>query len=115
MPTLLSREIQDPMGEKMAQTIREFILLEYSKLVSGGKDPGQLEKIFGALQESSEQCMRILSEDLEMKESRCAYCLSQDGLSNDGIVAGRECATSEFNNTVKICHSCKASKLNRDL
>src|SRR3972149_8495133 len=108
------------MPPRAVKTIRDLIFWEYAKLVSGSalgdrKNYGFVMSTFKKLQGEEMKWSEILREDLGMDQKKCAYCSKTEDLSNDHIVAKRECHYAEIHNIVKACKSCNPSKGDKDL
>jgi len=102
------------------KTVRDLIFWEYAKLISGSalndrKNFGFVMKKFKELQTGKIVWSDILREDLQIDHTRCDYCGSTENLSNDHIVAKRDCHFAEIHNIVKACKKCNSSKGNKDL
>jgi hypothetical protein len=108
------------MPPSAIKTIKDLIFWEYAKLISGSalkdrKNYGFIMKKFKELQTGKIVWSDILREDLKMDQTRCEYCDSTEALSNDHIVAKRNCHFREIHNIVKACKKCNSSKGNKDL
>ena len=108
------------MPPKAVKTIRDLIYWEYAKLVSGSalgdrKNYGFVMSAFKKLQGGEMKWSEVLREDLSMDQTKCAYCGKSEDLSNDHIVAKRECHFAEIHNIVKACKNCNSSKGDKDL
>ncbi len=108
------------MPPKAVKTIRDLIFWEYAKLISGSalgdrKNYGFVMSSFKKLQTGEMKWSQVLREDLHMDQTKCIYCGSTADLSNDHIVAKRECHFAEIHNIVKSCKKCNSSKGDKDL
>lgn len=108
------------MPPSAVKTIKDLIFWEYVKLISGSalndrKNYGFIMHNFKQLQGGEKKWSDILREDITMDTTKCAYCGSTKDLSNDHIVAKRECHFSEVHNIVKACKKCNSSKGDKDL
>ena len=108
------------MPPSAVKTIKDLIFWEYAKLISGSaladrKNYGFVMYNFKHLQNGIKRWSDILREDINVDISKCAYCNSADGLSNDHIVPKRECHYAEIHNIVKACKKCNSSKTDKDL
>ncbi len=108
------------MPPKAVKTIRDLIFWEYAKLISGSalgdrKNFGFIMSSFKKLQLGEMKWSQVLREDLHMDPTKCIYCGATADLSNDHIVAKRECHFAEIHNIVKACKKCNSSKGDKDL
>lgn len=98
-----------------AKTIKDILFWEYAKLISCYA-PTEKERAALAtqnqlaLKDGTKKVTEPIFADLEMSRGRCAYCCNQHDLSNDPMVPGRGCFSSELHNIVSICSGCKSSK-----
>ncbi len=102
------------------KTVKDLIMWEAAKFIVTINPPAKekdqyLERLFTELRSGQRDLKEEFSHDLMKDDALCIFCHSEEDLSEDTVIALRNCRDGKNYGKIHICNKCKIEKGDKDL